>query len=135
MPFLLDTNICIAIIKRKPPTVLKRVLSCEAGELVISAISVAELRFGADKSQFKQKSHDALDQFLWALDVDDFDERAATAYGVIRADLERRGTPIGPLETLLAAQAVGHELVLVTDNEREFRRVKQLKKVENWLQA
>jgi tRNA(fMet)-specific endonuclease VapC len=67
--------------------------------------------------------------------VDDFDERAATAYGVIRADLERRGTPIGPLDTLLAAQAVGHELVLVTDNEREFRRVKQLKKVENWLQA
>ena len=88
MPYLLDTNICIAIIKRKPPLVLKKVMSCDAGDLVVSAVSVAELRFGAGKSQFKQKSHAALDQFLSALVIDDFDERAATAYGVIRSDLE-----------------------------------------------
>ncbi|MDZ4833746.1 MAG: type II toxin-antitoxin system VapC family toxin [Candidatus Melainabacteria bacterium] len=133
MPYLLDTNICIALINRKPDKVLQRVMRCGQGDLVISSISVAELRFGAAKSQASKQAHQALDEFLGSMEIDDFDQLAATEYGAIRLDLERLGTPLGPLDTLLAAQAVAHRLTLVTNNEKEFRRVKQLIAIENWL--
>lgn len=133
MPYLLDTNICIALIKKKPPSLIARIAGSDPGDLLISAISVAELRFGAEKSAFKNKAHSALDLFLQGLEVTYFDEEAAAAYGIIRARLERLGTPIGPLDTLLAAQAAAHELTLVTDNEGEFRRVIEIKHLENWI--
>lgn len=133
MPYLLDTNICIALIKQKPERILQRVMRSGPGDLVVSAISVAELRFGAAKSQYAERSHAALDEFLGSMVVLEFGQAAAIEYGAVRLALERLGTPIGPLDMLLAAQAVTHGLTFVTNNEREFRRVKQLKAIENWL--
>ena len=132
MKYLLDTNICIAIINRRSPKAIKRLQNCEPGSVALSTISVAELRFGADKSQATTKNHYALDQFLLSLEIAEFDELSAIAYGVIRADLESKGTPIGPLDTLIAAQAVAHGLTLITNNKNEFDRVQKLK-VENWI--
>lgn len=131
MKYLLDTNICIAIMKKKPELPLKRIQACSVGEVGISSITVAELRFGATKSQASSRAHQALDLFLLPLDVAAFDEEAAHAYGSVRAQLEKKGTPIGPLDTLIAAHAIALGIVLVTNNTREFRRVKGLT-VEDW---
>jgi tRNA(fMet)-specific endonuclease VapC len=130
--FLLDTNICIAIIKRKPPQVLARLFASPPEDVTISAITVAELRFGADKSQLSERNHKAIDNFCVPIGIIDFDYACAAVYGAIRANLATKGTPIGPLDMLIAAQAVGNGLILVTNNEREFRRIKNLK-IENWL--
>jgi len=132
MNYLLDTDVCIAIINRRSSQAISRLQICKPGTVALSTISVAELRFGADKSQAAAKNHQALDQFLLALEIKQFDELSAIAYGVIRSDLERKGTPIGPLDTLIAAQAVAHELILVTNNRSEFSRVKNLS-IETWI--
>ncbi|MFA7340213.1 MAG: type II toxin-antitoxin system VapC family toxin [Candidatus Obscuribacterales bacterium] len=132
MNYLLDTDICIAIINRRSPKAISRLQACKLGSVALSTISVAELRFGADKSQAVAKNHEALDQFFLALEIKAFDEISAIAYGAIRADLERKGTPIGPLDTLIAAQALAHELILVTNNQNEFTRVEKLR-VETWI--
>jgi len=132
MNYLLDTDVCIAIINRRSSQTISRLQICKPGTVELSTISVAELRFGADKSQAATKNHQALDQFLLALEIRQFDELSAIAYGVIRSDLEKKGTPIGPLDTLIAAQAVAHELILVTNNLNEFSRVKNLN-VESWI--
>jgi len=129
---LLDTDVCIAIINRRSSHAISRLQICEPGTVALSTISVAELRFGADKSQAAAKNHQALDQFLLAFEIKQFDELSAIAYGVIRSDLEKKGTPIGPLDTLIAAQAVAQELILVTNNLSEFSRVKNLN-VETWI--
>ena len=132
MNYLLDTDICIAIINRRSPKAISRLQACKPGSVALSTISVAELRFGADKSQAAAKNHEALDQFFLALEIRPFDELSAIAYGAIRSDLERKGTPLGPLDTLIAAQACAHELILVTNNQNEFTRVKKLR-VETWI--
>ncbi|HEY9869162.1 MAG TPA: type II toxin-antitoxin system VapC family toxin [Candidatus Obscuribacterales bacterium] len=132
MAYLLDTNVCIAIIKRKPSGVLERLQRCGPGDVLISAISVAELRYGATKSQEATKAHSTLDKFLAPFEILDFDYLSAATYGAVRAALEGGGTPIGPLDTLIASQAVQNDLVLVTSNAREFSRVQGLK-LENWI--
>lgn len=132
MNYLLDTDICIAIINRRSRQAVSRLQTCQPGTVALSTISVAELRFGADKSQAPVKNHIALDQFLLVLDIKDFDELSAIAYGIIRSELEKKGTPIGPLDTLIAAQALAHGLILVTNNQNEFTRVKNLS-VETWI--
>ena len=133
MHYLLDTNICISIINQKSSTVLQRLLDCEPGEVWLSSITVAELRYGATKSKSASRNHSALDNFLASFEIADFDTRSAIAYGAIRTELEKSGTPIGPLDTLIAAQAVAYNFTLVTDNVREFKRVKKLAGLENWL--
>jgi len=132
MRYMLDTNICIALIKRKPPKALKRFDRLSAGNVGISAITLAELRYGVAKSQNIERNRQALEEFLLPLEVADFGERAASAYGTVRADLENSGQPIGPLDTQIGAHAQSLDAILVTDNTVEFRRIKGLK-IENWL--
>ena len=131
MDLLLDTNICIYLIKRKPPSVLKRFDALEAGTLAVSSITVAELEFGVQKSQYPSQNQQALEQFLLPLMILDFDHKAARAYGKIRAWLESRGKTIGALDMLIAAHALSEGLPLATNNAREFSRVPGLK-VLNW---
>lgn len=132
MKYLLDTDTCIYLIKKKPPQVLRRFETCSVGEIGISAITAAELQYGAQKSQYVAQNQKALQQFLAPLVIVDFDERAASAYGKIRARLEEEGKPIGAMDTLIAAQAVSMEATLVTNNESEFARIPELALV-NWV--
>lgn len=129
---LLDTNTCIYLIKRRPPEVLRRFEDYAVGDIGVSSVTAAELYFGAQKSHRPAQNGRALTQFLLPLTVAGFDDNAASAYGHVRAALERAGTPIGPLDTLIAAHALGLGVTLVTNNVREFARVPDLK-VENWV--
>jgi tRNA(fMet)-specific endonuclease VapC len=131
MNLLLDTNICIYLIKKRPPSVLKRFDAYAAGTIGISSITVAELEFGVQKSQYPSQNQQALDQFLLPLVILDFDHEAARAYGKLRAWLETRGRVIGALDMLIAAHALSKGLSLATNNVREFSRVPGLK-VLNW---
>jgi tRNA(fMet)-specific endonuclease VapC len=131
MKFILDTNICIYIIKKKPAQVFEKFKGLSLGSVGISSITLAELEYGVKKSAQPEKNQTALNQFLIPLEIFDFDIRAAAAYGKIRAELESNGIPIGPLDTLIAAHAKSLEATLVTNNEKEFRRVTGLK-IENW---
>lgn len=131
MKYMLDTNICIYIIKKKPVNVLDRFKKSPVGSIGISAITLAELQYGIMKSANPPKNQDALDKFLTPLEILDFDYLSTLEYGVIRAGLEREGTPIDPLDTLIAAHAKSADVILVTNNEREFERVPGLK-IENW---
>jgi tRNA(fMet)-specific endonuclease VapC len=132
MRFMLDTDSCIALIKRKPAKALRRILSLAPGEAGISAVTLAELRFGVAKSAQTERNREALDEFLLPLEVADFDAAAAASYGKARAALETAGTPIGPLDTQIGAHALSLGAVLVTHNTREFSRISGLA-VEDWL--
>ena len=132
MKYMLDTNICIYLIKRRPAEVVRRFLAQDPAELCISAVSCAELMHGVEKSQAPQKNRLALSLLLSPLAILPFDGRAAEEYGRIRAALERRGAPIGPMDLLIAAHARAAGLTIVTNNTREFDRVDGLT-VENWV--
>jgi tRNA(fMet)-specific endonuclease VapC len=134
MTYLLDTDIAIYIIKRKSERLLRKLYAFKLEQIAISTITVAELELGAAKSQHPERNRLALTKFLIPFSLLDFNYSAARAYGRIRAALEARGTVIGPMDLLLAAQAVSHEYGLVTNNVREFRRVEGLR-VENWAAA
>jgi tRNA(fMet)-specific endonuclease VapC len=129
--FLLDTNICIYLIKKKPPRVLERLTSLAPTEVAISSITLAELEFGVAKSQQGEQNRRALDLFTAPLEVADFDAPAARQYGLVRSDLERRGKPICGLDLLIAAHALSLGATLVTNNVREFTQVTGLA-FENW---
>jgi tRNA(fMet)-specific endonuclease VapC len=133
MKYMLDTNICIALIKRKPSKALKRLARLSAGDIGISTITLAELCYGIAKSQFVERNREALEEFLLPLEIVDFDENAASAYGPVRAELKKAGWQIGPLDTQIGAHALSLDAVLVSDNTAEFRRIKGLQ-VENWLE-
>ena len=130
MKFLLDTDTCIYALKRDE-AVLRRLLASNRSEVAVSVITEAELRTGAAKSASAAKTLRAVENFLMPIEIVDFLSSDAASYATIRAKLERAGTPIGPLDTLIAAQAVARKLTLVSNNEREFRRVSGLH-VENW---
>jgi tRNA(fMet)-specific endonuclease VapC len=132
MRFMLDTDSCIALIKRKPAQALRRILSLAPGEAGISAVTLAELRFGVAKSAQAESNRQALDDFLLPLEIADFDAGAAASYGKVRAALEAAGTPMGPLDTQIGAHALSLGAVLVTHNTREFGRISGLA-VEDWL--
>lgn len=132
MKFMLDTNICIYIIKKRPENVLKKFQSFEVGDICISSITLAELMFGVHKSQHQQKNKIALFEFTTPLDVLSFDDEAANDYGFIRADLEKKGLPIGSLDLMIAAHAKSINATLVTNNKKEFSRVPNLK-IEDWV--
>lgn len=131
MRYMLDTNICIYASKRKPPEVIGRFMAHKAEDLCISAITYAELMHGAEKSERPAMSRVSLMLFLSPITIIDFDQDAAEEYGLIKADLQRKGTPIGPMDTLIAAHARSQNLILVTHNTREFERVEHLT-VEDW---
>jgi tRNA(fMet)-specific endonuclease VapC len=131
LKFLLDTNICIFVIKQKPIGVLQRFSQYSSDELGISTITLAELRFGADKSSNPSRNHSALDLFLSPLAIVDFDSECSEYYGKVRAELERSGRPIGPLDTMIAAHALRLRVPVVTNNTKEFARVSGLV-IEDW---
>lgn len=131
MRYLLDTNIVIYTMKRRPPQVAARFAERSADELCLSSISLAELLFGAAKSQQPEKALAAIYELGQALDIAPFDDAAAQAYGPLRAELERTGQPIGALDTLIAAHALSLNATLVSHNLREFSRVPGLR-VEDW---
>jgi tRNA(fMet)-specific endonuclease VapC len=130
MKFLLDTDTCIYALKRNE-NVLRQLLSTPREDVLVSVITEAELRTGAAKSSFAVKTLHLIENFLSPLTLIDFTSDDAIAYAGVRAKLERAGTPIGPLDTLIASQAVARKLTLVSNNEREFRRVAGLT-IENW---
>ncbi len=132
MKYMLDTNICIYLIRQKPRQVLSRFQECQAGEICISSITAAELFYGVQKSQRPEQNREALEQFLIPLIIADFDARAAAAYGKIRPALESQGTPIGALDLLIAAHALSLQVTLVTNNTAEFERVHDLN-LDNWV--
>lgn len=129
--FLLDTNICIYLINRRPETVLQHFANLQAGEVAISSITGSELHYGVAKSG-SARNLLALEKFLAPLEVLPFDEAAMREYGPIRARLEKQGTPIGPMDMLIAAHALALDVVLVTNNLREFERVPGLRTM-NWV--
>lgn len=128
--YLLDTNICIYIINRKPPEVFRHFEGLSVGDIAISSITGAELAHGVTKSG-SSRNQQALEKFLMPLDILAFDTMAMHHYGRLRTQLERLGTPIGPLDTLIAAHALALGCTLVTNNLREFERVPGLP-LENW---
>jgi tRNA(fMet)-specific endonuclease VapC len=132
MKYLLDTNICIYIINRKPPSVIKAIQKKHPDDVAISTITLAEHEYGAARSGMPDRNRIALLQFLFPFQLLDFDQLAAVHYGLIRASLETLGKPIGPMDMLIAAQAKSRDLILVTNNEKELRRVEGLR-VENWM--
>ncbi len=131
MKYLLDTDICIYLIKRRPESVMRHLAEQQVGDVGVSAVTVAELQYGVARSAQTERNARALELFLAPLVIAGFDAGAATAYGVVRAALERAGTPIGALDTLIAAHALSLGAALVTNNTREFGRIPGLG-VANW---
>jgi len=133
MRFLLDTNICIYVIKQKPLRVKERLQTIESGEIGISIITLAELEYGAAKSQNPQRNRETLTRFCLPFQIVAFCPEDAQKFGEIRATLEQRGQPIGSYDLLIASQAVNRGLILVTNNIKEFSRVEGLN-LENWVE-
>jgi tRNA(fMet)-specific endonuclease VapC len=131
MRYLLDTNVCADYLNARFPGVTERIQRSPPQDLCISSIVVAELRFGADRSSNRHRNHRRIDVLTSEIACVDFDLQAASAYGKLRADLEAKGSPIGPNDMLIAAHALALGVVLVTDNRREFKRVEGLE-IESW---
>ncbi|MEH2049282.1 type II toxin-antitoxin system tRNA(fMet)-specific endonuclease VapC [Nostoc sp.] len=127
MRYLLDTNICIYLIKQKPQKVLNKFQTLSISDVGISSITVAELEYGVAKSEQQEKNCNALLQFLLPLEIVDFNQASATIYGSIRSDLESRGLIIGAMDMLIAAHALSLGVTLVTNNIREFSRIPTLR--------
>ena len=132
MNFMLDTNICIYIIKRKPLNVLERFKQTEISQIGISAITLSELSYGVSKSSKPAQNQIALAQFIAPLEILPYDDNAAQYYGNLRTLLEKQGTTIGSLDMLIAAHALSVACTLVTNNTKEFSRIPNLK-IENWV--
>jgi tRNA(fMet)-specific endonuclease VapC len=128
---MLDTDICIYLIKKSPSSFIKKFSSFSSGEIGISSVTMAELYYGAHKSQHQEKNLLALQNFFLPLEILSFDDQAAIAYGEIRTYLQKKGTPIGALDLMIAAHAQSMGLKLVTNNSKEFCRVPSLL-IENW---
>jgi len=131
MELILDTNICIHLIKEHPASVLERFASHTVGGIGISVITLAELEYGVSKSRRPTKNREALDQFISPLEVAPFDRSATAAYGKLRATLERKGRSIGSMDLLIASHALSLDVRLITHNVREFGRVPGLR-IEDW---
>ena len=131
MRYMLDTNICIYSIKHKPEQVFLRLQEHEPADICISSVTYAELVHGVEKSQAIEKNRLSLALLLSNIEILNFDANAAESYGKIRADLEKQGTPIGPLDMMIAGHAKSLNYTVVTNNTKEFNRVPGLK-IENW---
>lgn len=136
MGYMLDTNACIHLLSDRFPDFQHHILEkLEAlppdTPVLLSSVVVSELSYGVHKSRWRKANRDVLQEFLLDFQISPFDEPAALMAGEVRADLERRGLPIGPMDTLIAAHAITLDMVLVSHNTTEFSRVKGLK-LENW---
>jgi tRNA(fMet)-specific endonuclease VapC len=132
--YILDTNICIYIRSRRPPSIRARFERLDAGEAALSVITYGELLYGAEKSADRLQAMKRLEELAALIPVLSLPDSAANAYGVIRAQLEKKGHMIGNNDLWIAAHVRSTGLTLVTNNEREFRRVPGLK-IENWVKA
>lgn len=130
--YLLDTNVCIYIAKRRPPEVLKRFETLRVGDVAISIITYGELEYGAEKSHLPEIAHENLGHLIELIPVLPLPISSATHYGRIRSTLQRKGKLIGANDLWIASHAMAEGLILVSNNIREFRRIKDLK-VENWI--
>lgn len=133
MSYLLDTDTCVAIIRKRPAHVLQRLKQQRPGTVGVSVITVAELSTGAAKSTQPEQNAAALMQFLLPLEIYSFDYGAAQTYGTVRAALERQGTPIGSMDMLIAAHALSLDLIVVTHNTHHFEKVPGLR-LEDWFE-
>ena len=131
--YLLDTNVCIHVMKNTFPALTARLLSMDPNEIAISSITLYELEYGAAKSNWGERTRDNLYAFLAPFTILSFDARDAACAGRIRALLAKQGSPIGPYDIQIAAQGFARGLTVVTHNVREFSRVPDLK-VEDWVQ-
>jgi tRNA(fMet)-specific endonuclease VapC len=131
MRYMLDTNICIYAIKHKPEKVFQKLQSVDPQDVCVSSVTYAELVHGVEKSAAVEKNRLALSMLLANIEILDFDVDAADCYGKIRANLEKKGTPIGPLDMMIAGHAMSMGYTVVTNNVKEFSRVPDLK-IENW---
>ena len=131
MKYMLDTNICIYLIKKKSEKVLSHFKAHSIGDIWISSITIAELRHGVEKSQQVQKNREALYEFLLTFEIADFDYEAAVSYGTVRVALEKAGTPGWFMDMLIGAHALSLGATLVTNSVREFRQIKGLK-IADW---
>ena len=132
MRYMLDTNICIYVIKHKPETVFQKLQNINPEDVCISSVTYAELVHGVEKSAAVEKNRLALSMLLANMEILDFDVDAADCYGKIRAALEKKGTPIGTLDMMIAAHAQSLGYTVVTNNVKEFSRVSALR-IENWV--
>jgi len=132
MKYMLDTNTCVYIIKRKPPDVIERFKEIEISQIGISAITLSELLYGVSKSSKPKQNQIALAQFVAPLEILPYGDEAAQYYGSLRTRLENQGSPIGSLDMLIAAHALWLDCILITNNEREFNRIPNLK-TDNWV--
>jgi len=130
--YLLDSNICIYIINNRPKQVVDHIKKLKVHQVKLSAISLAELEYGISKSKAREKNRQALIDFATPFDIIEFNDEDAEVFGIIRADLEKRGLVIGPYDMQIAAQAITRNLTLVTNNTAEFARIPNLK-LENWV--
>lgn len=133
MSYMLDTNICIYLINKRPEQVLERLEAQEPGSVCLSAVTASELAYGVAKTG-SSRNRTKLEEFLLPFEIVPFDLECAWRYGDVRSELERRGTPIGPLDMQIAAHALTLDRTLVTNNTGEFRRVKGLS-IENWVRT
>ncbi len=131
MKYLLDANACVDYSNGRYPPVIERIKATPPEELCLSSVVIAELRYGAERSGQKRENHSRIDVFVEAIRCIDFDPDAAIAHGGVRSQLEAKRGPIGPNDLLIASHALSQRLVVVTDNVRQFRRVRGLR-VENW---
>ena len=130
--YLLDTNICIYIINQKPDSVYKKFKKVSLDNICVSSITEFELRYGVEKSEKSNKNCIILNEFLSYLNIISFESKTSSIAGAIRSKLEKKGEMIGPYDLLIAAQALEGGYTLVTNNEKEFRRIKELK-IDNWI--
>jgi tRNA(fMet)-specific endonuclease VapC len=130
--YLLDTNTCIYITKQKPTRVIEKFRQLKPGSVVMSAINYGELFYGSEKSEYKKRSHAALEALIGAIPAHPIPVEAAKHYGYIRAFLEKKGKIIGNNDLWIAAHCLASNLILVTNNTKEFQRIPKLI-LENWI--
>lgn len=129
---LLDTNTCIYFLNRSSDKIIAQFKKLSPSDIKLSAITVAELYFGAEKSKAKRKNWQVVESFVSVFETIPFDVKCGKIYGKIRASLEQAGTPIGPMDLLIASICLANDFILVTNNIKEFDRIRKLK-LENWL--
>ncbi len=130
--YLLDTNICIYIMNKKPEAVYQKFKKVNLDNIFISAISEFEIKYGVEKSKKSDQNRKTVLEFLGFLNILPFDSQSTSIAGSLRSTLEKKGQIIGPYDLLIASQALAKDLILITNNEKEFRRIKDLK-IENWI--
>ena len=132
MIYLLDTNTCIYFLNRSSERIISQFKRFSPSEIKLPSITVAELFYGAEKSKAKKKNQAIVENFVSTFEIMPFDEKSCKIYAQIRSSLEKSGVPIGPMDLLIASICLADNFVLVTNNIKEFRRIKELK-LENWL--